>query len=239
MVRSLRLLLAASVALLGACSDDESIPVVPIDARVIDAPTDAAIDAGPCGAGLQITGEYIDWDSTLSAFDGIENTTWTVVSPPGGDMATGNPNGRILLCITRAELSQIDLASPGYLPARFVADPAVFTPPGSLFTARGVKTALVAAQWNEFGATYDSTKAQVLIYKIGAPQPLALSPAVPGFVSDGDDDITWTAGTTGALTLFPNVPLGGGSVTLTSTSAFTGPTALPLVADRLTIAVIR
>lgn len=238
MVRSL-CLLAASMTLVGACSDDEQVPVVPIDAQVIDAATDAAIDAGPCGAGLQITGEYIDWDSTLSAFDGIENTTWTVVNPAGGDMATGNPNGRILLCISRAQVNQVDVASAGYLPVRFVADPAVFTPPGSLFTARGVKTALAAAQWSEFGVTYDAGAAQVLVYKIGAPQALALSPAVPGFVSDGDDDITWTAGTTGALTLFPNVPLGGGSVTLTSTSAFTGPTALPLVAGRMTIAVIR
>jgi hypothetical protein len=241
MARALSVLTLLAAAL-GACSDDEFVPAVPIDATVIDAAIDAPIDAppGPCGAGLQITGEYIDWDSTLAAFDGVENSTWTVVEPAGGATAMTAPNGRILLCITRAATSQIDVTQADYLPARFVADPAVLTPAGSLFSIRGVKTAMTAAQWLEFGQTYDPTRAQVLIYKIGTPAPLTLTPAVATvFTSDGDDDITWTAGASGVLTLFANVPVGGGSVTLGSAMAFTGPTTLPVAAGRLTIAVIR
>ena len=71
----------------------------------------------------------------------------------------------------------------------------------------------------------------------------ALSGLVPitagSYVSDGDDDNTWSAGDTGTLTLFPNRAVGNGTATLTSTSAFTGPTTLPLVAGELTITVIR
>jgi hypothetical protein len=226
-----------AITALVACGDDTGET---IDARIVDAAIDAETDAppGPCGAELQMTGEYVDWDSTQAAFDGVEGATWQVV---GGAMATTAPNGRVILCIPRGATSQIDVTATGYLPARFVADPAVFTPAGSMFSVRGLKTAMATAQFNEFGVTYDMTAAQVLVYKIGAPVPLTLAPGGGDgtFVSDGDDDITWTAGNTGALTLFPNRPVGAGSATLMSTGQFTGPTMLPLAAGRFTLAVIR
>ncbi len=240
---------AVLLGLLVGCSDDEAVPIDAqvVDARTdapVDAPVDAAIDAaGPCGADLLMTGEYIDWDSTIAAFDGVENTVWTVIGEPTRT-ATGAPNGRVLLCIGRASTVQISMVMPQYMEARFVADPAVFTPANTTFSIRGVKEGMQAAQWLEFQATpYDPAAAQVMVYKIGAPIPLTLSPAVNpaqrSFVSDGDDDITWTEGATGTLTLFPNRPVGGGTATLGSTSTFIGPTALPLAAGRLTIAVIR
>ena len=253
MVRTLWTL-AMVMALAAGCSDDESVPPTPIDARIvdaaIDAPVDAAIDAPLTGCAadglLTLTGEYIDWDSTIAAFDGVENARWTVVSPAGGRVANGAPNGRIILCIDPTATSQIDLiqTAPGeYLPGRFVADPAVFAPAGATFSIRGLKTAMTAAQFTEFGVTYDASAAQVLVYKLGAPVPLALAPATTpaqrSFVSDGDDDVTWTEGTTGTLTLFPNRPVGGGTATLTSTSTFIGPTTLPLAAGRVTFVVVR
>ena len=236
-------LLAALAVTATACGDDGggSTDARDLDARVIDAAIDAMIDAapGPCGAEVQLTGEYIDWDSTLAAFDGVEDAVWQIA---GGRMATTAPNGRIILCIPAGAASQIDVTQASYLPARVVADPAVLGPAGGTFSVRGLKQAAAAAQFAEFGVTYDPAAAQVLVYKIGAAIPLALAPAVvpaqQAFVSDGSDDVTWTAGATGKLTLFPNRPVGAGA-TLTSTSAFTGPTALPLAAGRLTIAIIR
>lgn len=241
-MRHLLTTVALVTALAAGCGDDTGAA---IDAAADDAAVDAAIDAppGPCGAGLQLTGEYIDWDSTPAAFDGVEDAIWRVVAPPGGAMATTAPNGRIILCITRAATSEIDVQQAAYVRATFLADPAVFSPPGSSFTARGLKSAVADAQLAEFGETFDETRAHVLVYKIGAPIPLALGPATTppqrSFVSGGNADITWTAGATGALTLFPNRPVGGGTATLTSTAMFTGPTTLPLTAGRFTITVIR
>ena len=60
-----------------------------------------------------------------------------------------------------------------------------------------------------------------------------------GNVSDGANDITWTAGDTGTFTLFPNRPFGDGTATLTSTSPFIGPTTIPIAQNRFTIVVIR
>lgn len=215
----------------------------------IDAAIDAEIDAppGPCGADVLLTGEYIDWSSTIASFDGVENTVWTVIDEPTRT-TTGAPNGRVILCIARNGTSQISMVqnTPGeYIAARFVADPAVFAPSGSTFSVRGMKTTAASDRFREIDANlvYDAQAAQVLVYKIGAPIPLALSPVINppqrSYVSDGDDDITWSLGSTGALTLFPNRPVGNGTATLTSSSQFTGPTTLPLAAGKLTFTVIR
>lgn len=239
-MKSLAIILALVAA---GCGDDAA----PLDATSIDAAADAPVDSPPgrCGADVFATGEYIDWDSTLSMFDGIEFATWTFVEPAGRPAVTGNPNGRIELCIPRGSISRLDVTrppdgqTPGYVQAHFIADPRVFELPGGLFSARGLKLGTEVAQFHEFSVDYDATKAHVMVFKIGAPIPLALSGGQGSYVSDGDDDNTWSAGDTGTLTLFPNRAVGNGTATLTSTSAFTGPTTLPLVAGELTITVIR
>ena len=228
-------MLWTTVALLGmtACGDDGATPI------------DAAIDAppGPCGADVLLTGEYIDWDSTLAAFDGVEDTVWTVIGQPTRT-ANGAPNGRVILCIAPTGVVRISMVQNQYVEATFVADPAVFAPAGTTFSVRGLKTGAGAAQFGELGEAYNDQAAQVLVYQLAAtPIPLALSPvlnpAQHSYVTDGDDDITWTAGAAGRLTLFPNRPVGAGTATLTSTSTFVGPTTLPLAAGKLTVTVIR
>jgi hypothetical protein len=224
-----------SVLACGACSDDTGGDV---DAAV-DAPTDVAIDVadGPCGAGYQMTGEYIDWDSTASTFDGVESSTWTLTTPPGTS-ATTAPNGRIIICLPRSTvtLSVTQTATP-YIEARFVADPAVLAVPGGIFSARGLKMADATTEYNAImvGMTFDTAAAHVLVYKRGTPTAVTLG-AQASFVSDGTDDLTWTAGATGTFVLFPNVPVGNGTGTLGGT--FTGPTSIPLVANVLTIVPI-
>jgi hypothetical protein len=221
-----------------ACSDDTGGDV---DAAV-DAPTDVAIDVadGPCGAGYQMTGEYIDWDSPdMGGFDGVESSTWTLTTPPGTSAMTA-PNGRIIICLPRStvELTVTQTATP-YVAARFVADPAVLSVSGGIFSARGLKSADAAARYNTImnGMTFDTAAAHVFVHKRGPATALTLTGATSSFVSDGDNDTSWTAGDTGTFTLFPNVPVGvTGMATLGGT--FTGPTTIPLQANTITIVPI-
>ncbi len=216
----------------------------PIDARVIDAPQpiDATVDAVGCGADLRLVGELIDWDSTNAGFIGVGGAAFTVV----GDItrtATTSPNGGLVLCVSSAVTSQVDIVAQNYTRGRLVVDPAVFAPVGSRFEARGLKTGMDAVnQFMEFGQPFNIGFAHILVYKIGAPIPLALSPAINppqlSFVSDGPNDISWSAGDTGTFTLFPNRPISG-DLTLTSTATFTGPTTISLAGGRFTIVVIR
>jgi hypothetical protein len=218
----------------------------PIDAPPIDGPVDAPVDAAGCGTDVRLIGEYLDWDSNNANYMGIGGSQWTVV----GDlsrMTQSAPNGNVVLCLNPAAPSQISVGGAGaYLPALFLADPAVFMPAGSRFAARGLRTmdpGGASTQYMEFGVTYNGGLAQILVYKIGAAIPLALEPAInppqQTFVSDGTNDITWSAGDTGTFTLFPNRPFGGGTATLTSTANFTGPTTIPIASGRFTIVVIR
>lgn len=236
----LRVALAAlSLAVVG-CSDDATDTT---DARVIDAAVDAPIDApdGACGADYQMTGEYIDWDATNTLFDGVEEAVWTVAGDTARTAMTA-PNGRIILCLARDATVNIDvvqtLAAPDgpYVDALFVADPAVLSPAGGIFSARGLQIADRDARYQEIAASgFDTAAGHVLVVKRGTPGPLTLG-AAASFVSDGVDDTSWTAGGTGTFTLFPNVPVGNGTATLGGT--FTGPTSIPLAAGKLTIVPI-
>lgn len=216
----------------------------PIDAPPIDGPVDAPVDAAGCGNDVRLVGDYLDWDSNNANYMGIGGTPWTVV----GDltrMTTSQPNGVVTLCLNPAAPSQISVGGAGgYLPALFLADPAVFMPAGSRFAARGLRMDQATAQFAEFTQRpFNSSFAHILVYKIGAPIPLTLQPAInppqESFVSDGTNDITWSAGDTGTFTLFPNRPFAAGTATLTSTSAFIGPTSIPVASGRFTLVVIR
>ena len=218
----------------------------PIDAPRIDAavPIDATTDASGCGTDLRLVGEYLDWDSTNAGFLGIASSSWSVVGDPTRSAMT-QPNGTLVLCLSPAGISQITVSGPApYLPALFLADAAVFSPAGSRFEARGLKMGIDAVnQYLEFGQPFQVGFAQILVYKIGAPIPLALAPVINppqrNFVSDGPNDITWSDGDTGTFTLFTNRPVNVGTATLTSTVAFTGPTTIPIAGGRFTIVVIR
>ncbi|MBE7448415.1 MAG: hypothetical protein HS111_05885 [Kofleriaceae bacterium] len=235
----------ALVAALAACSDDA--PADP-DAAT-DAPTDVAIDgpdAAGCGADYQMTGEYVDWESTSGVdFDGVEEAVWTVIGD-AGRTATTAPNGRIIICLPRTTVTLTVNHTPAqggplYVPALFVADPAVLSPAGAMFSARGLRRADADDRYGEIqaGMTFDASAGHVLVVKRGAPTALAIG-ASPSFVSAGVDDPTWEPGDTGTFTLFPNlagVPAGGaGTVTLTGT--FTGPTTIPVDQGKLTIVPI-
>ena len=224
------LLLAAASLALVACSDD-----APGDP---DAAVDAAIDAPP---DYQLTGEYVDWTSTTATFRGVVGAEWTVLDEPTR-RATTAPNGRIIIMVPgRATTLTVRQTQAPYLPALFVADPAVLSGAGAGFSARGLKTADAPAFFQSLGLTFDERAAHVFVEKQGAGVPLRLTGAATSFVSDGHDDTTWVAGDTGTYVLFPNlpVPAAGGSATLSSTGAFVGPTTLPLAPGTITITSLR
>lgn len=245
MTRLASIVIAVTVAAtagctLAACSDDTGGDV---DAAV-DAPVDVAIDTpdGPCGAGYQMTGEYIDWDSPVPTFDGVEDAVWTLTTPPGTS-ATTAPNGRVIICLPRSTVTLTVVHTPAppateaYVRALFVADPAVLSAAGGIFSARGLKTADASARYGAImsGMTFDAARAHVFVHKRGAPTAVTLG-AQASYVSDGDNDTTWEAGAAGTFVLFPNVPVGNGTATLGGT--FTGPTSIPLQANTFTIVPI-
>lgn len=235
-----RSMIAGLAVVLMACGDDDGDDGnVDPDARVIDAPLPIDAPEGPCGVDYQMTGEYIDWASTLAASDGIESSTWTVVGDAARTAMTA-PNGRVIMCLSRGATVNIDVVQTvaPYLPALFVADPAVLSPPGGIFSARGLKMSERSARWDELmnGMTFNDTDGHVLVVKRGTPTTLTLG-GQDSFVSDGVDDITWTPGDTGVFTIFPNVAPGiTGTANLAGT--FTGPRTIPIQAGKLTIVPI-
>jgi hypothetical protein len=224
-------LLAWSVA---ACSDDSSgDPDAPIDATV------DAVDAMGCGADYELTGEYVDWDSTTASFDGVEEAVWTVRGDTARTARTA-PNGRIILCLARGATVNIDVVhmpagAAEYVSALFVADPAVLSVSGGIFSARGLKAAVADDRYDTItgGMAFSTTDGHLLVVKRGTPTALTVTGAT-SYVSDGVDDVTWTAGDTGTFTLFPNVAVG----TVTVGGTFTGPTTVPVEAGTLTIVPI-
>jgi hypothetical protein len=233
-----RLCFLATLLVAGAACGD--------DANEIDAAPDAPVDAidappGPCGEDVFLTGEYVEWDATSTSFMGINAATWTVRGQPSRTDQTA-PNGRVELCIQPGVTSIIDATAATHLDAIFVADPAVFEPPGTFFAVKGITTTRAGTFYQSLQPqqTFDETRAHVLVQTQGTPIPLTLSPGGTAYAVDNSDDTTWTAGNAGGLVLFTNVDVSASSqATLSSTSAFVGPTTLPLEAGKLTITTIR
>lgn len=222
---ALAAVLTALVVPLAACSDDA--PSQPIDAAAdaVDAP------AGPCGADVQLTGEYVDWTSTTADFMGIFDARFTVTGAPTRT-ATTAPNGRVILCIAASGTSRITANQDDYNPAVFLVDPAVFTPTDATFSARGLRLTQRASHYQALGeATFDSARAHVLVARHGTPIPFTLAGATTAYAYN---DTRWAPGNTGSLVLFPNVPVGGPAA-LTSTSTFTGVDQVELIAGTVTV----
>ena len=216
-----------------ACSDDN--PGMPIDAP--DAPIDASFDTLPgCGGDVTFTGEYVDWDSAVASFQGIFEARFTVV-PIASRTALTAPNGRVTLCLTDGPTVRVTATHPMYTPAVFLADPDVFTPGGSTFSARGLARADRDAHYGALmaGMTFDPLRAHVLVEKRGTAVPLALAGATLRFAYNAE---VWAAGDTGSQVFFPNVPVGTGVATL-SGGSFVGPTQIELVAGQLTVVPLR
>lgn len=235
----LRFLLPLALAA-AACSDDapgdiDAATDAPVDA--VDAAIDAPDDGGRCGGDFFLTGEMQDWDSTQTNFDGVDGATWTVRGEPTRT-AISAPNGRIELC-TAHERAIVDVDQADYLDMVYVSVPAVFESPGQFFfLVKGMRTTRAPTFYTELGLVFDATRAHVLVQKQGPAGALTLAAGGTAFAVDDQNDLTWTAGNSGGLVLFANVPITGATTALTGAFSF-GPAEVPIEAGKLTITTVR
>lgn len=233
----MRLACALLLAVAATGCADDAPPAIDAAVDAIDAIDGPDPDAGPCGADFFLTGAYEDWDSTSASFDGIESAIWTVRDAPTRTFVT-NPNGRVELCVVAGDPSTIDVVTPDYTSAIYLADPAVFAPPGVFFfQVKGIRSAELGPFLQSLGVTLDPARGHALIQQQGTARALALTGGGTGFAVDDSEDLSWAAGTTGGLVLFANVS--PGTATLSTTGAIVGPTALPIEAGKFTITTIR
>lgn len=179
-----------------------------------NSPDAAVAEDGRCGAGLDFTGEIVDWDATDAAFCGVFGATLTVQADASRTDTT-NPNGRFELCIPRAPKVQLDLAPPTtasgcsmggayQFPAVVIADQQIIAT-GKLFSARmiGITRA---------GAMFDPAKAIVFVHSEGVVHPVTSS-ATHG-AAMAWDGAQWQPGESGINVVFPNTDTASGTTTI-------------------------
>jgi len=208
------------------------------------ATSDAAAtnDAGPCGNDAFFTGEYIDWDSSPTAFCGIFQATWRVEGDPARHVTT-NPNGRFELCVPSGAVTRVDIIPPAAAsqcvtgsyaaPGIAVADPVVIAH-NEVFSARAYTTARRQVFFAAAGLTYDATKAQILVHLSAAA---TVSSTATHDAAQAWSGSAWSASSTGVDVFLPNVTIPAGGTTTVSIEG--GRTiTVPVVADTITYATL-
>lgn len=213
MIRSLVCWLSCFVGLV-ACGDNLKGP---IDGAPIDmAPDMPPADEGPCGAQRFIGAELLDWDSSGTAFLGINGATFT--QRGGTATTTTPPNGRVEMCVasTTSYIFDVAIANAAYLDAiaYFDLEAIVASAPSDHHIKfRGITTARATSFYTERSLTFDAAKAHVLVYLAGDVSNISLdrahgTPQV-GTFNASTDSITWATGNAGQnaakYVLFPNV----------------------------------
>lgn len=233
---------AISLLALAACGDNLKGPA---EAGPADAPIDQPpADEGPCGAMRFLGAELLDWDSSGSAFMGVNGATFT--QRGGTATTTTPPNGRVEMCLgsTTSFIFDIDVASASYLDAiaYFDLEAVVGSAPADKHIRfRDLTAARAASFYTERSLTYDNTKAHVLVYLAGDVSNISLDRAhgVPqlGAYDASTDSIAWTTGVQGAnaakYVLFPNVD--ASSLTGVIEGDLDGDHSIPLEANKLTL----
>lgn len=192
-----------------ACGDDGN--------TMVDAPPD------PCMPEMQVTGEYVDWDSTEATFKGIFGAQFTLRGDATKTASTA-PNGRFILCVPAADglIDITPMSGSDYVPGTLVVNKAVVQS-GAMLSLRSFKSARAA----DFG--YMATQAHVFVHVDGGSR--TASTAATAGVKKHFDNGTWADGNTGtdiylgnvdpqAMTALdvPNTSKGAGSIPLTAGS---------------------
>jgi len=195
-------------------------------------------DAGPCGAMLHFTGEYVDWDKDSDAvFCGLLGSVFDV--PGVGPKTINAPNGRVDLCIPDQATTLIDITPPSTIPGcKVVTDPTLkYSLPGIAVASKAVIAA--GGMWS--GRTfisgreaYDPTKAQVFVHTVGIPTAVSLDAGHAHGPIQAVVTTTWAAGDTGHEVFIPDVDPAGGSATLSVAGGAIGTGSIPLVAGKMT-----
>ncbi len=192
-----------------------------------------------CVPELLIEGELIDWDSSDTAFQGVFDATVTQIGDSSVTLTTA-PNGRLSLCAARSDpfAFTVDAASDGQLSGTLTIEPnAVFGGFTSL-SFRSLTQGRAASFFTEQGLTFDPSAAQIVVLQTGDRSSLTLS-GTHDTPQQGDDDgtgaITWSAGSGGRYTLFPNVTP---SANVQLAGDPLGPRPIPAIAGQLSLVAI-
>ena len=216
-----------------------------------------AMQSSVCPGQLLLTGEYVDWDSTVANFDGIEDTMVTEVGN-ASNTATTAPNGRLILCLPSGVTSTLDFAQGSYVPLRYTATPEVMT--SGVFALKGFTparaTALFTDDLGDIAVSDQRAHVLVAVFEVEDPVPpllqAAASPPAIGAqvaIGNGNDGSggftdngtgTYAAGTTltdDRFVFFPNVEIAGGTTTISLTApagkTCDGPGSIPVIAGRI------
>jgi hypothetical protein len=204
----------AIVLLLAACGDDGGMATV-------DAPPD------PCMPDMQFTGEFVDWDSSATAFKGIFGARFTLESDPTKTTMTA-PNGRFILCVPAADGLATVMPMTGtasdYVGGTVKIDKTVIQT-GAMLSYRS----FTAARAADFG--FDTAKASVFVHVDNGMRTVTTTDAPT--VKKHFDGTTWADGNTGT-----DIYLGGISGTMTSLSVSgggaTGASSIPIAPGQFT-----
>jgi hypothetical protein len=194
---------------------------------------DVAIDAPQ----VQFTGEYVDWDSTDTAFCGIMGASFEVRGSTAAPDHTA-PNGRFVLEVPGTATSLVDITPPTSpsgcttsamnqtyaMPGIAVADPAVIAT-GQLVSLRDFTT----ARQSTLGATLDSGKGHVFVHVDGTQAQVSLS--TTSDMPQAWNGTMWAAGAQGVNVFFPNVAPGMATVSMGSAI---GGGSVPVEAGKIT-----
>lgn len=223
-------LVTVAIILAAGCEDaalvaDAALPPVPdaapTDTAVPDAPSPdatAPIDAlAPCPGRLLFTGEYVDWDSSDSAFQGIFDATLSERAESSNTASTA-PNGRGILCL-RPDVDPpiVDIRHRDYLPLVVTASAPALQ--GGPFATRGLTPDRRATLYaDDLMLSADAARATVLVelrrYPGGVPvigATVALSLTHDGAFTAGADGVLapGSATTDTAYVLFANATPAG------------------------------
>jgi hypothetical protein len=201
---------------LAACGDDGNT-------------TADAAPPDPCAPEMQVTGEYVDWDSTAANFHGIFGAQFAL----RGDatkMASTAPNGRFILCVPAADgiIDITPMTGSNYIAGSLVVNKAVVQS-GAMLSLRSFTTTRAA----DFG--FSATQAHVFVHVDGGSR--MASTAATASVQKNFDGTTWADGATGTDIYLGNVdPQGMTALTVPNTSKGAG--SIPLTAGAFTYVTV-
>jgi len=200
-----------------ACGDDSGMATV-------DAPPD------PCMPEMQFTGEFVDWDSSATAFRGIPQATFTLDADPTKTTMTA-PNGRWILCVPASDgfatIAPMGL-SASYVGGKVKIDKTVIQS-GAMLSYRSFSMTRAA----DFG--FDAGLAHVFVHVNGGTRTVTTA-AAPA-VKKQYDGTTWVDGNTGDNIYLGNIA-GTTTAVQVSGGGATGASSIPLTPGAFTFVTI-
>lgn len=178
---------------------------------------------------MQVTGEYIDWDSTPAMFRGILGATFTLRSDPTKTASTA-PNGRFILCVPAADgiIDITPMTGSDYIGGSLIVNKAVIQS-GAMLSLRSFTTTRAA----DFG--FSATQAHVHVHIDGTSE--TASTAANAGVKKHFDNGMWVDGNAGNDIYLGNVDPQG-MTALTVTNSAKGAGSIPLTEGKFTYVTV-